>query len=257
MKSSSLRKVPQVNIKHVCSGKKYILFLFFNCFLGISIASADSFISAVSPDYPKGFHVKIIKYISRELEVDVEFLYAPLGRRVRMLSIGQLDLLVGLRKTPEREEHFIFIKPFYRLGKPSSGFYINTQTKNFIDKNATSRIKLIAMATGSTYIQDYKLEFPYEVIQVVSLVQGIELLKKGRVDAFIYGKKAADIELNKMNLHYIKPSLMITPTADKNNASYIAISKSSKLVNHINKLSQISSNLLNGKFKELYDSHYK
>lgn len=174
-----------------------------------------------------------------------------------MLSIGQLDLLVGLRKTPEREEHFIFIKPFYRLGKPASGFYINTQTKNFIDKNATSRRKLIAMATGSTYIQDYKLEFPYEVIQVISLLQGIELLKKGRVDAFIYGKKVADIELNKMNLHYIKPSLIITPTADKNNASYIAISKSSKLVNHINKLSQISSNLLNGKFKELYDSHYK
>ena len=113
------------------------------------------------------------------------------------------------------------------------------------------------MATGSTYIQDYKLEFSYEVIQVVSLVQGIELLRKGRVDAFIYGKKAVDIELNKMNLHYIKPSLIITPTADKNNASYIAISKSSKLVNHINKLSQISSNLLNGKFKELYDSHYK
>lgn len=174
-----------------------------------------------------------------------------------MLSIGQLDLLIGLRKTPEREEHFIFIKPFYRLGKPASGFYINTQTKKFIDKNATSRRKLIAMATGSTYIQDYKLEFPYEVIQVVSLVQGIELLRKGRVDAFIYGRKPVDIELNKMNLHYIKPSLIITPTADKNNASYIAISKSSKLVNHINKLSQISSNLLNGKYKELHDSHYQ
>ena len=113
------------------------------------------------------------------------------------------------------------------------------------------------MTNGSTYIQDYKLEFPYEIVQVVSFVQGIELLKNGRVDAFIYGKKAADTELNKLNLHYIKPSLNITPTANKNNASYIAISKSSKLVNHIDKLSQISSNLLNGKFKELYDSHYK
>ena len=239
------------------TSQKKVQSLLFFCFLGISTASAGPFETAVSPEHQKGVHVKIIKYISRELAIDVTFHYAPLGRRVHMLGSGQLDLLVGLRKTPQREKSFIFIEPAYTTGKPASGFYINTKTKNSGDENATSAGKTIAITTGAAYIEDYKLAFPYKVIKVVSLVQAIKMLKKGRIDAFIYGKKAANIELNKMNLNYIKPSLTITPIMHKNNSSYIAISKSSKLINHINQLSQISSNLRNGKYKELHDSHYQ
>ena len=150
-----------------------LIVIYFSLVLTIS---ANSSKTAVSIEHSQGFHVTIVKHISKELELDVEVLNAHLGRRLHMLKVGQLDLLVGLRKTPQRESDFIFIEPGYTIGRAVSEFYINSNTTSFFDDKESSRKRLIAVTTGSKYIQDYDIKFPYEIIKVVSLDQAIKRL---------------------------------------------------------------------------------
>jgi len=243
--------------KHITSKNIIIYFLLSSYFFGLTSINAESFKSAVSAEYPQGFHTKIINYIGQEMALTPDIIYAPLARRIHMLSTGQLDLLIGIRKTPEREKLFIFIEPGYTRGTAVSGLYINTQKNSFLDNAANSRKKIIAVTTNSSYIKDYDLPFSYKVITVTSLVQVIKMLDVGRIDAFIYGKKSANILVNKMELNHLKPSLKFTPTKNTNKSSYIAISKHSKLKSDIDKLSQISTKILQEKYKKIHDAQYK
>jgi len=230
------------------------------CFLYVFIIFPNSIDakplkSAVSAENKSGFHVQIINFISKEVGQEVNIHDVPLARRLQMISTGKLDLLVGLRKTPERESRFIYIEPSYTKGYPVSAFYINSHLiENKFDSN---KKMLIAVTKHSAYIKDYNLSFHFELIEVPSLYQQIQMLDKGRVDAFIHGKKKATIALNKMQLSHIKPSSEIKPDKLKKVPSYIVISKFSTLVNDIDKLSRISKILRRGKYRELHDLYYQ
>jgi len=247
------------NLNHVKDFNLYSLVCYFLLYLCLSIplVNAKALKSAVSPENLTGFHVKILNFISEEMKTKIEILPVPFARRIEMLKSNQIDILVGLRKTPERQKYFIFIEPSYTRGKSVSGLFVNKKTKHFEYSNTPNPKKLIAVITGSAYIKDYTLPFPYETIEVISLDQIINMLDKGRIDAFIHGIKSTRIELNKKSFNNIKLSSKYMPNQHKKVPSYIAISKSSILVKKIKNLSIISQSLLTGKYKELHDSYYK
>jgi len=220
-----------------------------------NIIDAKPLKSAVSAENISGFHVKIINHISTEAGLEINILKVPLARRIQMISSGQLDLLVGLRKTPQRENHFIFIEPSYTVGESVSAFYINSTLVNSLDDTKTK--KLIAVTNKASYIKDYNLPFDFELIEVPTLKQLILMLKKGRVDAFIYGHKKTNIALKAFNISNIKASKRIKPQNSKKAPSYIVISKSSTLIDDIDKLSRISKKLRQGKYRELHDQYYQ
>ena len=161
-----------LNYKQIIGSKlfKTLSFVLISLYIFVSSVNAKTLKSAVSKENKNGFHEQIIKYISEELDIDIEILTAPLGRRLNMIEDGSLDLLVGLRKTPERESKFIFIEPSYTKGIAVSAFYVNSNKK--IISSAT-KTRLIAIVKTSSYIKDYTFPFNYKIIEVVSLTQMI------------------------------------------------------------------------------------
>ena len=225
------------------------------------INNLTAFKSAVSPDFPNGLHYKLLQHISKKLNQPVDIQYAPFARRLNLLNNGQIDLVVGIRKTPEREKKYIFINPGYSIASGGSGLY--TLTKKFTTDRTTDKAidnkttRLIAVTTGSLYLADYKLPYPYKKIEVASLEQCIKLLLRGRIHGFVHSKVAANRTLNLMSLTH---KISLTERSVKNKGqvvNYIAIAKTSMLANKVEQLKQIAQELRQGEYQKIYQQHYQ
>lgn len=60
-----------------------------------------------------GFSVDVINYIEANSKYDFEFVILPWPRALHLVSQGEIDLVLTLFKTPQREKVYHFIEPAY------------------------------------------------------------------------------------------------------------------------------------------------
>lgn len=61
----------------------------------------------------KGFSVDFLEYIEANSKYDFEFIILPWSRSLHLVTQGEVDVILALFKTPEREKVFHFIEPSY------------------------------------------------------------------------------------------------------------------------------------------------
>ena len=69
--------------------------------------------AAVAEEFKDGLHSKYLKYFADKLNVTLELSTMPFARRLMQIKSGQLDLIVGIQKTEQRQDEFIYILPHY------------------------------------------------------------------------------------------------------------------------------------------------
>lgn len=69
--------------------------------------------AAVAEEFRHGLHSKYLKYFAEKLNMTLELSTMPFARRLLQIEHGQLDLIVGIQKTDERQDEFIYIMPHY------------------------------------------------------------------------------------------------------------------------------------------------
>lgn len=61
----------------------------------------------------KGFSVEFLEYVEANSKYDFEFIVLPWSRALHLVTQGEVDIILALFKTPEREKAFHFIEPSY------------------------------------------------------------------------------------------------------------------------------------------------
>ena len=62
-----------------------------------------------------GEDIDIIKALASAMKLTPEFILCPFARCLSILRQGQADLMIGLRRTVDREQHFTFIDSYLPL----------------------------------------------------------------------------------------------------------------------------------------------
>lgn len=175
----------------------------------------------------RGIDVDIINTLAADLSLTVKFVTCPFKRCLAMLEYGQVDLMPGLFKTPEREKYMAFIEPAY-FDDPPKSFYINRKNVKQIHDYEDLKTLTIGVKRGASYFEKFDKDLQLNKFVVTNEIQLLSLLKIGRIDTFISTESLADYLIAKEGFagEFIKAQFHY----GKGDVSYLAISKKSALL---------------------------
>ena len=59
-------------------------------------------------------NIDVLEAVARRLGIELKLIYAPFKRALVMMENGELDIMAGLLKKPERETYILYIQPPYK-----------------------------------------------------------------------------------------------------------------------------------------------
>lgn len=219
-------------------------------------AQAEHHVLAVSvtEESKDGPDAKILTAIAKEMENPVNFQYAPFKRRLLMMKNGDLDLVCGLLKRPDREAYIHYILPPYKK---------RSDTIFFVPKGKAGRIKTyedlydlrIGTVLGSKFFIQFDRDGLLNKEPVAQVTLNFKKLLLGRVDTMIINE-ASGIDL----MHKMKISDKIEMAPYRFNREkfvYIGISKNSWLMEKIDTIEPvIRKMILSGKIRQIIEDYY-
>ncbi len=121
-------------------------------------AKHHTLVVSVEEEAKDGPDAKILTAIAEELNAEKLFQYAPFKRRLLMMERGDIDMVCGLLRRPEREAYIHYVLPPYKK---------RSDTIFFVPKGNTGQIRsyedLKILKIGEilkTYYTDRKLPIP-------------------------------------------------------------------------------------------------
>lgn len=133
----------------------------------------------------KGLYVELAQALTNSLPVKLEIVFCPWARCVKMVEQNQAHMLIGLSKSPEREKHFYFLKqPFFQTSNAFHFFYMYPEHE--IKTHAQLKQKIIGKIRGSAHTPEFDNDKSLNTVDALDVRSMINLLRKKRIDSFIY-----------------------------------------------------------------------
>jgi len=173
---------------------------------------------------PYGSHITALTRLAKVLNKQLNFIEAPnFARCVKMLELGQVDVIVGLNKNNQRDK-FAFYAPY----KIEDDHVFISANNDVIYTYADLKGKLIGVPRGTTYFEKFDNDTSLRKISIQNVNNGIQLLLKKRIDVIITSTFSADLLLSE-----IKKGHLVTTTIKRKHykryKSYFGFSKKHKL----------------------------
>jgi len=178
----------------------------------------------------------------------------PFARRIQEIKKGNLDIIVGIQKTQEREDEFIYIEPHYE--SLSYRFFSLAENRSLTRSYSDLYNKVIGVNKHSKYFPAFDNDKRLQKIEVVSLRQNINLLLRGRIDLLIHYQESTLPTLASMGILTKISQTTFQPKHE--NLHYVAISNKSGLVEKKEKLRCILKQGIENKvFANIRQQHYQ
>ncbi|GAA6205605.1 transporter substrate-binding domain-containing protein [Thalassotalea sp. SU-HH00458] len=188
-----------------------------------------------------------------KLNLTLELSTMSFARRLLQIRNGQLDLIVGIQKTEDRQDEFIYIFPHYEL--LSYRIFTLKNKRALIQTYQDLSGKIIGVNRNSKYFKTFDNNESVVKFKARGVLQNIELLKRNRIDAFMHYEESTTPLLDKLGLSDEVVKSVYQPNIEIRH--YIAISKSSALNVRLGELEQIVEDVVNNKdFLNIRLNHY-
>ena len=173
---------------------------------------------------PHGIHVTALTKLAQIFNKKIQFFESPnFARCVRMLKNGEVDVIAGLNKSKKREE-FAFYAP-YRIEE--NHVVISNKAINISDYTSLQG-KIIGVPRGTTYFRKFNDDTSLNKIPIQSIIIGIELILKNRIDIIITSRMIANLLIDDITKAHLKATV-IKRDDNEGKVSYFGFSKLNKL----------------------------
>ena len=132
---------------------------------------------------PDGFCIELIKTIFSETDIDLKFIEGNLVECIEKLDHGKIDIKALLATPGERMKKYHFSIPIdvFKYDLISR----NTERYNSIEGISGKKIIVKNGAYSQQYIESFGTEFSKNLIIVTDMVEGLDLLSKGKADVAV------------------------------------------------------------------------
>ncbi|EMP54320.1 extracellular solute-binding protein, family 3 [Marinobacter santoriniensis NKSG1] len=173
----------------------------------------------IEPGRATGLYVDIFKEVARLLGWRVRFREAPFRRVLLMMEQGEVDIMLGPLKTPEREKKLAYIAPAF---PPERRLFFYLNADNRISRYSDLYGKRIGVLEGASYFHRFDkdgdlLKEPAKRYENLML-----MMQRGRVDVVIAPELVGRYTINKLGL-----DAHISPFFVPGERSWIAVAKNS------------------------------
>ena len=175
----------------------------------------------------EGPEVELMKLIGERLGLRVEFEVAPFKRCLKYMETGEVDLMSGLLKRPEREAYITFVEPPYKK-RSNKIFYVLKGSSVRINSYEDLAPLRIGKKSGVHYFPKFDNDAALFKDAVTENELNVKKLLRHRIDTYIVTESTGDYLLYQMG------ELDSIEKADyrysKENPVYIGFSKKSALI---------------------------
>jgi len=229
----------------------------------VSVHAADSLVVGVSPLEPwkmeingqvTGADIDIIKAIGKKENLIPAFQVAPFKRCLEKMASGEIDIMTGLLRKPEREVYIDYIEPPYKT-RSNKVFYVRKGERDRIIHHSDLRGLKIGVKIGARYYPEFDKDKQLNKIEVGSYQQNIKKLITGRIDAMIITESQGEYLVRKLGLDDKVEQAAFK--YDKRNSVYIGISKHSPRIKDIDSLKKaIGGMISSGETDSIIESYF-
>jgi len=203
----------------------------------------------------EGPNSDVLHAIADRLKVRLVLLQAPFKRRLVMMEEGEIDFMVGLLKSPEREGYIHFVEPAYK-NRSDAVFFVPKNRADRITRYEDLYDLTIGTTIGARYFPRFDAD---EKIRKDPLPRGELNLKKlllGRIDAVIF-PEGAGIDLGyklgisgRIEIAHFRFS--------RRKDVHIGISKNSTLCKELPQFEGLVRQMIvSGEIRQIYAAYYR
>ncbi|WP_281561616.1 ABC transporter substrate-binding protein [Thalassomonas sp. RHCl1] len=199
-----------------------------------------------------GKNIEVVKLLAKTLKKKIIYIPCPTARCLSLMRKGQADMMISVRKTPERERYLSFISPPFFTQHFPLRFFINSTNDLDIDNYQDLTPLTIGVIRGSTYFDKFDHDNQLIKVELTSREQLVHMLLKNRIDTFIEREESIVSWLPESQ--YKSAFKLANYQYDRSVDSYIAIAKRSPLQQELPHLSATLTQLVNsGAISEILD----
>ena len=209
--------------------------------------------AAVAEGYVNGLQARFIKYIVNKLDAELTLSTMPFARRIKAVREGQLDLMVGIQRTDDHQDEFIYLEPHYET--LSYRFFALKQNEAAITQYHDLQGRVVGVNRHAKYFEPFNDDKLIEKVEVRTIENKVNLLLHERIDAFIHYQETAQPYLADQKL---TESVVQSRYQPKHLSKYyVAISAKSWLMAERTQLQNIiATAVANGDFKKIRQNYY-
>ncbi|MFH1914388.1 MAG: transporter substrate-binding domain-containing protein [Pseudomonadota bacterium] len=140
---------------------------------------------------PAGIDIEFVDMLAARMGLTVEYAHYPFKRGLKMMESGEIDLMIGVLRRPEREEYLHFIEPPYK-NETCKAFFVLKGREHTISSHADLRGLRVGTILGVGYYPEFDDDSLIAKYPVNSPDLNIKMLLAGRIDAFVSTEAAGD-----------------------------------------------------------------
>ena len=141
----------------------------------------------------------LLELLSRSFDAKLASFPAPFARRLRMLETGEIDLMAGLLKRPERETFAYFLNPPYKF-KSNKYFFVRKGEISRIRKYEDLYGLKVGVSINAKTFPRFDQDSAIEKVQVSYLAQKFKMLVLDRIDTFVHTDVEAIAQMRELGL---------------------------------------------------------
>ena len=131
-----------------------------------------------------GVDVELMQQICQRLSLQLVIRPMPLARALEMMKYGQVDVMTGILRTPEREAFIDYVEPPY-LTRNDKVFYQRADSSLLLDRYEELTPLQIGVKRGARYDPRFDLDASLRKSEVPTTEQSFRKLQQYRIDTLV------------------------------------------------------------------------
>lgn len=148
---------------------------------------------------PTGVDIELLRLVAERLELKLEFVRYPFKRSLRMIELGEVDIMTGVLHRPEREAMFHYMEPPYKSNSDKAFFALKGHNLHVRRHNDLHTLH-IGTQLGHKYYPEFDQDNQIEKHPVRKVDLNIKMLLDKRIDAFIITEATGEYHIAKLDL---------------------------------------------------------
>jgi polar amino acid transport system substrate-binding protein len=140
---------------------------------------------------PQGYDIRLLELLAERLGLRIEYHHYPFSRGLRLMESGEIDMMIGVLRRPEREKYLFFVQPPYQKSV-STAFYVRKGEEGRIRSHADLYGLKIGTGIGVRYYPRFDADARLDKDAVRAGLMNFKRLIAGRVDAVVMNEEVGD-----------------------------------------------------------------
>jgi len=200
-----------------------------------------------------GVEIDILDRLTSHLNLTLSAKGCGWKRCLKHMEVGESDMMIGLFKTPEREQYMTFISPPYRI-ENNICFYQKSDQQININRFEDLHALTVGVVNKVVYFEKFDRDERINKFNAITDEALFRLLRANKIDTVIMACVAGDIFIKNAGFEgEFKHANYVNHVASP---VYIAVSKKSPLLARIVDISQVLRSMVDdGEIKQIMSEY--